>query len=157
MPSKNTKKKVASIFILGLIFSGALGFFYYNAPHRDVQGADADYKLTAKELVVEYLENSEQANQKYLSQDGDSKILEINGVVSEIVTDFENNKVVLLESNIRGVGVRCTFTSDSNQHTANISVGEEITVKGVILVGASYDSELEMFEDAVLNKCYLIN
>lgn len=157
MPSKNIKKKVASIFTLVLIFSGALAFFYYNAPHRDVQDAVADYKLTAKELVVEYLENSAQANQKYLSQDGDSKILEIKGVVSKNVTDLENNKVVLLESNIRGVGVRCTLMSDSEQNMANISVGEEITVKGVILVGASYDADLEMFEDAVLNKCYLIN
>ena len=87
----------------------------------------------------------------------DSKILEIKGVVSKNVTDLENNKVVLLESNIRGVGVRCTLMSDSEQNMANISVGEEITVKGVILVGASYDADLELFEDAVLNNCYLIN
>ena len=63
-------------------------------PHRDVQAAKTDFRYTTGQIVEEYLKDMNSANEKYLAEDGESKILEIIGNVSKISEDFNGQKVV---------------------------------------------------------------
>ena len=150
------KKKIIKIGIIavvaGIIIAGAIGLYMFNMPHRDVQKTSADYSLTSSEIVAEYLANKDEANEKYLAADGDSKVLEITGTISKISEDFDGNKVVLLKNNSDKAGVNATFTSETNANAASLQVGQNITVKGVIRSGAAYDSDLEMYEHVILDK-----
>jgi DNA/RNA endonuclease YhcR with UshA esterase domain len=155
------RKKIIRIGLItavaGLVIAGAAGLYMFNMPHRDVQSAKADFSLNSSEIVAEYLANKDAANEKYLAADGDSKILVITGQVAKISDDFDGNKVVLLKSSSEKAGVSATFTPKTNANATMLQVGEKVTVKGVIRSGAAYDSDLELYENVILEKSDVVN
>ncbi len=156
MKKKKVLKVIAILGVAGLLIGGGIGFYMFNKPHRDVQATDADYTLSTSEIVSEYLADKDAANKKYLAADGDSKILEITGVVSKISEDFNGQKVVLLAGAQAKAGVSATFTSETNSSLSNVQVDQTITIKGVIRSGASYDEDLEMYEHVLIDKSDIV-
>ena len=155
------KKKIIKIALLVgfacVIIGGSFAYYLFNKPHRDVQAAKIDFTLTSSDLVAEYLAQPELANEKYLSEEGDSKILSVSGKVHSISLDLNNQQVVLLREQGDKAGVSCTFTATTNAHASQLKVGQTVTVKGVIRSGAGYDKDLELYEDVILEKCDVIN
>ena len=151
--NKKRLKVILSLFVAGIVIAGAIVFYLFNMPHRNVQDTEADAAINVEQIVNEYLKNSTEANAKYLDTEGESKILEVTGVVSEISEDFNGQQVVLLKSEKLEAGVSCTFTPETNESVSTIKVGDRIVVKGVIRSGASYDEDLEMYEHVIMEKC----
>ena len=150
-------KAVIITVVIGIIGAGAIGYYMFNKPHRNVQNADADYALSSSQVVTEYLTDKTAANEKYLSADGDSKILAVTGTVNKISDDFNGQKVVLLKNENDKAGVSCSFTKETNSSVAELKIGQTATIKGVIRSGASYDEDLEMYENVILEKSNLVN
>ncbi len=154
------KKKVLTIIVIvgvaGFLIVGGIGLYMFKKPHRDVQSADVDYTLSVSEIVSEYLSDKDAANKKYLAADGDSKILEITGVVSKISEDFKGHRIILLKAEQDKAGVRASFTSETNSSLSNVQVDQTITIKGVIRSGASYDEDLEMYEHVLIEKSDIV-
>ena len=142
----------ASVILVG----GGLGYYVFNKPARDVQNTKTDFSYNASEIVNEYLTDSQKANDKYLDEKGKSKVLEIKGIVAEISEDYNKQIVILLKSPDDKAGVSCTFMSSTNSHTQNIKIGQEVVIKGVIRSGASYDEDLEMYENVIIEKSDII-
>jgi hypothetical protein len=153
MKKKKILKSIAIIGFSGLIIGIGTVLFLFNMPHRDVQSAKSDYSLSGSEIVSEYLSDSDAANEKYLSDDGDSKILEITGEVFKISEDFNGHKVVLLKHKGDKAGVSASFTEETGLNLVGIKAGQVVTIKGVIRSGASYDEDLEMYENVIIEKC----
>lgn len=155
------KKKIIKwgliVLIGGLIIGGGIVFYLFNMPHRDVQAAVADYEITANQLVKEYLDDSQAANNKYLKEEGESKVLAVTGIVASIDEDMNQQKVVLLKTSESKAGVSCTFMATTNANAEKLKIGDQIKIKGVIRSGAGYDEDLEMYEDVILEKCDVIN
>jgi hypothetical protein len=155
-----TRKKIFQfmLLIIGVVaLSGAgIGYYMFNMPHRDVQASKADYSLQASRIVNEYLEDPEKADQKYLDSEGDSKIIEVTGNIYQLSKDFAGNTVVILKSEADKAGVSCTFSPETNSNATSLQIGHEAILKGVIRSGASYDSDLIMYEDVIIEKCDLI-
>jgi len=143
------------VLVIGAVVAIGIVLYLYNMPHRDVQAAQIDYSLSVEEIVGEYLTDESQANNKYLQEEGQSKILAVSGSVKSISQNLEGNYVVLLTGNAPS-GVRCTFMTTSNENATNLKVGENVTIKGVIRSGAAYDEDLELYEDVILDKCDII-
>lgn len=156
MRRKKILKITAIIALTGLLIGGGVGLYMFNMPHRNVQTEKADFSLTSSQIVSEYLSNKDAANKKYLAADGDSKILEITGIIARISEDFNGNKVVLLKGDKDKAGVSATFTSRSNNAIMKKLVGETSTVKGVIRSGAAYDEDLGLFENVILEKSSIV-
>lgn len=157
MKKRKILKIIAIITVSGLLIGGGIGLYLFNMPHRNVQSIMPDYSLTSTEIVSEYIRDKDLANHKYLSADGDSKVLEISGVVNKISEDYNGQKVVLLKSFEDKAGVSATFTPETNNNLVNVVVGQNITVKGVIRSGASYDEDLGLYENVILEKSDLVN
>jgi len=155
------RKKIIQIsltlLVLGLIAAGSIVYYQFNQPHRNIQESKTDFSFSSSQIVKEYLANPEGANEKYLDEEGNSKILEISGIVAEISEDFNKQKVILLKSVSDNAGVSCTFTPEINVSANQIKIGETITVKGVIRSGASYDKDLEMYENVIMEKCSVVS
>ena len=152
----NKKKfiKIGLILLVsGVVIGGSVVLYLFNMPHRDVQSAKTDLTITVDALVNEYLADATTANNKYLDEEGESKILEITGTVFSIGEDFNGNTEILLKSADAKAGVSCVFTTETNAKAKNIKIGDNITVKGVIQSGASYDEDLEMYENVIVDKC----
>lgn len=143
------------IALAGTIIAIGVGVYMFNMPHRDVVAQKADYSFQASDIVNEYLADATKSNQKYLDSEGESKILSITGTVAKIEDDLEGNKVVLLKSDSEKAGVSCTFTPETNAKVSSLKVGETTTIKGVIRSGASFDGDLDMYENVVVEKCDL--
>jgi fructose-specific component phosphotransferase system IIB-like protein len=150
--------KIFVFVVLGLVLIGAgIGYYLFNMPHRNVQHTASDYHVTASALVKEYLKDSKKADKKYLDEEGESKIFEVAGEVSDISEDFNGQKVVLLKKAEDKAGVSCTFTLKTNRETNALRLGQTTKIKGVIRSGANYDSDLEMYENVIIEKSSIVN
>ena len=159
--NKMNRKKVIkfSLWALGIliIVGGSIVYYMFNQPHRDVQATKTDFSFTSSQLVSEYLADAKKANDKYLDEEGNSKILEIKGEVSNISENFNKQKVILLKSSYDSAGVSCTFTAETNESVNHLTKSEIIVVKGVIRSGASYDKDLGMYENVIMDNCKIIS
>jgi len=155
---KQKKKKLIKIIIglviLGVISAVVVAAIIFFTPHRDVKNAPTDFVVDSKTLVEEYLADAQSANEKYLSEDGDSKIFEVSGRVDEIMQNMKDETVVVLKPEGEELGVQCTFTLDED--LSNVKVGDNIKVKGKIEQGASFDEDLEIGEDVIIGECSLV-
>ena len=156
MRLKQILKRGIIVVLVGIIIAAGIGLYLFYMPHRDVQAAETDYSLSSSQIVNEYLNDKETANMKYLAADGDSKILEVSGVVAKISEDFNGQKVVLLKGKEDKAGVSATFSDETNANIASLKIGEPVIVKGVIRSGASYDKDLELYEHVILDKCDIV-
>jgi len=156
MNKKFLKWGLVAIAVI-IVIGGGIFLYMFFQPHRDVQATQSDYQLNAKQIVDEYLADYNAANDKYLQEEGDSKVIEITGIVAEITTDFKKQNVVLLKSPGEYAGVSCTFTSETNHNTEKFKMGDKVTIKGVIRSGAGYDEDMELYEDVIFEKCDLVN
>jgi hypothetical protein len=157
MKKKKLIKIAAILIVAGGLIGGGMAIYMFNMPHRDVQASAADFSLTNSEIIAEYLVDKGAADEKYLSEDGNSKILKISGTIHKISENFKEDKVVLLKENGDKAGVSATFTSETNHKVSDLKIGETITVKGVIRAGASYDEDLGLYENVILEKSDLIS
>ncbi|WP_432410863.1 OB-fold protein [Rasiella sp. SM2506] len=152
-----TKKKILIILFTGILAAVGIVLYLFNEPARDVQATQTDFRYSASAIVKEYLTDANLANAKYLNEEGNSKVLEITGIVAAITEDFNNQKVILLKKTGDKAGVSATFTNETNAHTNTVKIGDEITIKGVIRSGAAYDADLEMYENVLIDKCDIVS
>jgi len=152
-----TKKKLLKIglivFVVGLIAAVSLVMYMFNKPHQNVQDAAVDFTTSVTDLVAEYLSEPEKANEKYLDEEGNSKIMAVTGKVNSITKDMNNQWVVLLKEEDDKAGVSCTFSAATNSSAEKLFVGQTVTIKGVIRSGAAYDEDLELYENVIIEKC----
>lgn len=155
------KRKIIKIILItfgaGLVIAAAVGLYMFNMPHRNVQASKTDYSINATDLVKEYLADPVTANNKYLQEEGESKILLVSGIVASISKDQKDQFVVLLKESNEMAGVGCTFTAETNKNAEILKVGQKIGIKGVIRSGAGFDEDLNLYEDVIMEKCDVIN
>ena len=145
------------VFSIGALVATGIVLYMFNKPARDVQATKTDFSYDSSAIVNEYLTDAKTANSKYLDEEGDSKVLEITGIVSSISEDFNGQKVILLKKADDKAGVNASFTKETNKNTENVKIGDKITIKGVIRSGATYDEDLEMYEDVIIAKCDIVS
>lgn len=154
------KKKIVKIVLLtilfGVIIGGGIFLYLWNMPHIDVQAQKADFSVSTTSIVNEYLNNEKAANDKYLSDEGDSKIFIIKGTVKSKDTDMNNQVTVLLQEANDKAGVKCVFTAETNKNADALQIGQQTAIKGIIRSGAKYDGDLELYENVLLEKCDVV-
>jgi hypothetical protein len=152
---KKSKVILLSVLLAGLL-GGAYALYLWNMPHLDVQAQKVDYTISATDLVSEYLANEKTANLKYLGENGESKIIVIHGKISKIDVDLNNQKVILLKDEAAKAGVSCSFMTTTNANTEQLEIGQSVSIKGIIRIGASYDADMEIYQNVVLEKCDVV-
>lgn len=145
--------------ILTVVVLIALGYLAYMwfMPHRNIQNTKPFATVDATTLVNEFLSDSEKANNLYLDNEGESKVLIITGKVANISKDQLGQQVVLLKNQADKMGVSCTFTLDTNNQVETIKLGDNVKIKGVIRSGAEYDDDLDLAENVIIEKSAIIN
>jgi len=154
---KKKTKIILLCLLTAVLTGGGYVFYLWNMPHIDVQGQKADYSISASQLVNEYLTNEKSANAKYLGENGESKIIVINGTIGKIDTDMNNQKVILLKNDTARAGVSCTFMESTNKNVNALKIGDKTKIKGIIRSGARYDQDMEIYVNVVLEKCDISN
>ena len=127
------KKKIGIISIVILAFI-ALAYNYVYQDHRDIENEKAEFTLSTKTLINEFLVNPNKSEKEYLN-----KVIEVTGVVTEI----NNNNNITLDNKV--------FCQLDNSNNSNIKIGQAIAIKGRII---GYD---DLLEEIKLDQCYLKN
>ncbi len=153
---KKIIKIVAIVAIAGILIGLGVVYYMFNMPHRNAQSEKTDFSVNASQLVNEYLTDAAGANEKYLSADGNSKILEVTGTVALITEDFSGRRVVLLKEESEKVGVNCAFLPESGENAAKLVIGQKASIKGVIRSGANYDPDFDLYENVVMEQCDVV-
>lgn len=147
---------VVIIAILGGIAVASYGLYEYYRPERDIQASKADFELSVKDLVKEYLADEAKANQKYLSADGNSKIIVLEGKIKSIEETENKEKVVALRATGDEVGFRCIFLKESSENAKGLKEGQAVKIKGSITGIPKYDEDFEEYTDGTLSNCDLV-
>jgi len=114
-------KKRGLLIALALLATLLIGgYFFINAPKAGLKSAKAAYSLTADDLYAEYAADEDAGNKKYIDQ-----VLQVDGPISEILTDENQAMVLILKTPESEGGVMCTLEKE-----ADLSVGDEVSVKG---------------------------
>ncbi len=111
------------IIILILILLAFVAYKYIYQDHRDIQKEQAQFVVSSKAIANEFIENSMEAEKKYLN-----KTIEISGVITEIT---END--ITLNNNV--------FCQFSSKITTLFTTKDSITIKGRCI---GYDDLLEL-------------
>lgn len=153
---KKTTKIIGLVILAGLVIAGSIVTYMWFKPHRNVQATKAFSELKARDLIQEFSADANAANAKYLSQDGNSKILIIEGRVYKISKNQIGETVIILKEEGAKAGVSCTFTLKTSPEIAGIKEGDIIHIKGAITAGNSYDADLDVYEHAVMIQCAIV-
>ena len=106
------KKKIIRcgtiLLFSGLVVGGAVIYHHFNISHKDVQAAALDFQLEARELVNEYLASAQMANNKYVLEEGDFKILTSTGTVASNDKDMKQQGLVFLKDSGENADIDCT-------------------------------------------------
>ncbi len=106
-----------SILILMLI-----GYKLYNKQHRSIE-SEIFIPISASQLFDDYENDEENSDKKYLN-----KVLEVNGVVSDVLTNQHDEPVIFLKTNSPLYGVSCTMIKFID---SEIQPSMNVTIKGV--------------------------
>lgn len=151
------KRKLIIISLLVVILAGlAIVLSLWFKPHRDVQSEKVYATMKLADLTDEFSADPVKANAKYLSEDGNSKVLIIEGRVSKISTNQVGEIVILLKDKLSKVGVSATFTQKTNANAKAVKEGDIVRIKGAITAGNSYDKDLDLYENAILLQCDIV-
>ncbi len=115
-------KKLLVIVLVIATIGGAVTFYLYNKPHRDVASEEAAHTLTADALFDAFDADEVGANALYLD-----KVVEVTGEVAEVTENGAGQAVITLTAaNAMMGGVSATM-----QQPGKVSVipGQTATVK----------------------------
>lgn len=158
METRNKNFRTLLLFLgIGIIIVIVFATDMFGISFKHVQSTKTDYSFPASEIVNDYLIDAKKSDEKYFEDGGYPKILKVTGTVVELHENAKGQKIVLLKGKKDKAGVIATFTNEVHSAAEDIVVGDEIIVKGVILTGAYYDTDLEMYEDAVLDKSEIVS
>ncbi|MBK6368916.1 MAG: hypothetical protein IPF64_03565 [Flavobacteriales bacterium] len=149
--------RLVLLAVLAIAFiGGGYAYYLFNMPHRDVQRTATDARIDAATLVKEFLDDAAASNSKYFGAEGEGKVLEVTGTIEQVDKHLNDRAVVVLRNGDMQAAIRCTFSESTNAEALELLVGTNVAIKGVIRAGASFDPDLELYEDIVLEQCAMV-
>jgi tRNA_anti-like len=143
------KKKVVRNILLVVLVIGAIATFYiyreYNRTHKDTADIASDFSVDAISLIKEFEANEQTSNKKYWD-----KIIEVDGIVKEVVKDDNGLYSIVLGDTSVMSSVRCSMDSIHNKEAVTIKKGESYSVKGIC---TGYNADELLGSDVILVRC----
>lgn len=115
-------KKIFLFLVVALCISGFYGIYLFNKKPTDTRKQQADFKISATDLVKEFSTNEETASEKYVD-----KILIVTGQLKEVNA---TTSTLFLDGSDPVIAITCSFYADENNQLNKIKPGDAIQVKG---------------------------
>ena len=151
-------KKIYLKLVIAVVLIGLLTITYmWFKPHRNVASIAANEEVTVEQLTARFTKDAAEANTHFLSNDGNSKILLLHGIVNKTFLNAKGEPVVFMKTANQETGVQATFIHEDSLLISKLKKGDPIRLKGVIIAGNQYDSVLDFHEPALLVQCTISN
>jgi len=142
-------------FVSCMLLVASIGYNLWNMPHLDVQSATVFEQIPVSDFIANALKDKQAFNKKYLESNGESKVIVISGKLQTFEHNRKGNLVMYLSDDNQPVSVQCILLDNEKVDTIAIS-GKYLKIKGIVRSGAEYDEDLDLYEDAILEKCRII-
>jgi hypothetical protein len=144
LPLRLAMKNRVIISVIGVLAVAGIAIAYslYNKPHREAGNKAPDLQVQATGLYTMYTADEARADSLYLD-----KVLQVEGIVKEVLTSENGDKVLMLES-AGPFGISCTMAGSKAGAVAAVKAGMPVKVKGICN---------GMLMDVVLVKCVLVD
>jgi uncharacterized protein (DUF1330 family) len=139
------KRNLKIVIVIGLTAAAIGGFVAYkmwNKPHADATEMEG-IKISAIELYKSFESDEQKANQNYVG-----KVLEINGIVSEIENTDSISRIVLSVPEGSFGAVRVTLDKRYSSDVKSVKAEQNIVIKGFC---SGYLTDVEI-KDGVIVK-----
>jgi hypothetical protein len=137
-------KRFLLLALVLAVAGGGIGFYLWNKPPEGVAKKKPEFSMTPAELLAEYEASEESANARYLG-----KVLQLNGVIQEIVPGEGLQMQVILETGDLMARVSCVMDEGYEAFLERkLKKGDQVTIKG-------FCNGMTM--DIVLDRCVIIN
>jgi type II secretory pathway pseudopilin PulG len=133
------KRTILIIIIVIILAAVAVYLYVFRKTEASVASREADYSVTANDLVNAFETDENAANVKYLD-----KVVKVQGTVAEINENNNEISVILREPGTTS-GVTCSF-DESALKKDRLKSGQKVFIKGIC---TGY------LMDVVLNRCAL--
>lgn len=144
--NSKTKKMIGLSLLLLILSGGAIGYYLFSKGPVDVKNSSGK-KTDAKSLYTSFSTDTITAQKKF-----SGKILEVGGVVNEVLKNRENSQVVTLKTSIEGAFINCTMEEEN----PDIKPGENIVIKGICSGIGQGEPELGIKGDVYLSRCFSV-
>jgi hypothetical protein len=136
-----------AFFLLILIVAGWYGYNKLYGKVESLQNTQADFTMTADELIAAFEKDSATANKQYLG-----KIVAITGSVKSVEQEAADATVVLGKEGEMS-SVRCSMDSTQVAPASNLKAGSTVTIKGACT--GFHADDMGLGSDVVLNRCVI--
>jgi len=133
-------KKTLLIILLVITITGIYGVYLFNKKPVDTRDQNANFEISAADLVKEFSANEEASSKKYVD-----KILIVTGEIKEINMSAST---LFLDGSDPLITITCSFYTDGNDQLKKLKPGDVIEVKGKCT---------GKLIDIVMNNCILAN
>jgi len=125
--SKNLSRHIASFAVIVAFLILALGSADTDTDTQNVQSQAPSYTLSANQLYREYDSNEVAADSKY-----EGRVVIVTGTIQDIGKDIMDDAYIVIGGGGLLDGVQCTFTKGEQSSVANLSKGQQVSVKGEV-------------------------
>ncbi len=137
-----------------MLLGAGIGLDLWFQPHRDVKSAPVFAEFGVDDFTSEFIDRPLEAKEKYLAEDGDSKIVTMSGKISSIETNLKGETVIELRGKREEAGARFTLMEDQKEKATKFAVGDSAKITGVVSAGAMYDEDFGRYLNAILEQAY---
>lgn len=149
MPGKT--KKIILLSVSGIILAAAvIGYTLYNKKHFSIESTAPAAEVSAIELHQIFTTDSVLAKNKFIGDETNHKVIQVNGEIADIKKDQQGNTVIFLKTATDGAFINCTMEGK----TANETVGSKIVLKGVCS-GYNYDADMGIPGDVIVTRSFI--
>jgi hypothetical protein len=149
--SRKTKKIILYTILVIVLGAAAVGFYLYNKKHFSVEGSTPVASVTAIALHQTFVTDSTLAKNKFIGDEINHKVIQVEGEIAAIKEDQQGNTIVLLKTNTDGAFINCTMEGKSE----NSKAGSKIAIKGVC-TGYNFDADMGIPGDVIVTRCFIV-
>ncbi len=149
--NRKTKKNIIIITLLLLVCAAAVVYYLYNKKHFSVENSEAATAVTATALHQTFTSDSVLAKNKFVGDEVNHKVIEVNGEVAEIKKDQQGITIILLKTATDDAFINCTMEGKAG----NINTGNKIAIKG-ICTGYNFDADMGIPGDVIVTRCFIV-
>ena len=118
-------KKLLTAVGIGILIGVGIGIYLWNKPKTNYANETADIVISADSIFNSYSKNEQEANKLYLN-----KVIQVNGTVSQVSENGNNEKNIILQTADPMFGVSCTMLK-TDAHAAELKAGDKTSIKGL--------------------------
>lgn len=144
---RNRKKTtIYTLFIILVLMIMSVVYFIWNKPHQNILQSDA-LAITSAALYDSLSKNNTVQNPGLLN-----KVVEVSGIVKDVLKNQQGQQVVLLQTNRNDASINCTMEENLDEKI----VGTKITLKGMCIGYSGGDITMDLPGDVMIIRCYPI-